>query len=160
MEQPQYSVSPSVRAIVLPHIFQLALLSLFFYAGIFVNLSILKIAVPFWANISIALLLVILSLIQVEITAKKAKQFHYDFYPARIEFCGKRVESLLYSEIESVKISRELADSFSGTGTISLSKKFSIKNVKNYKEIQEYINNIIRAYQTAGRQQQFTEQAA
>lgn|SRR3989338_7550580 len=159
METPQYTINPSAKAISLAQFFQVLLLCLFFYAGIFVNLSILNVKVPFWANILIALFLFFLLLAQTMITVSRAKKYHYDFYEGRIEFYGKKLESVLYQEIETVKVSRNIFDLLSGTGTIILSRKFRIRYVGNYREIQEYINNIVQTF-TISRSQQLIAPAA
>jgi len=146
MEEPQYSVSPSVGAVAVMQIAQLVLLCGFFYAGIIVNLSFLKMALPLWANLLAIVLLVFLSAVQIVITISKAKKYRYDFYPNRIEFYGKRLQSILYSEIGAVKTRRDFADLLAGTAMIVLSKKFKIKNIKNCRQIQEYINNLVQAF--------------
>ena len=71
-----------------------------------------------------------------------AKKHYYEFYPNRIEHYGRRVQSILYSDVKGVKLKRNIFDNLTGTGTIILSHKFKMKNIKNFKEMQDYINNL------------------
>jgi len=132
MENLQYSINPSIKAAAFSQIFQMVFLSGIFYAGIMINFSILDFQVVLWQNLLAIAFLALLSAIQIFSAISKTRNYHYDFYPGRIEYCGKRIVSLPYSEIQSSKINRSFFDLISGTGTISLTGKFKIKNVKNY----------------------------
>jgi len=146
MELPQYSVKPSVGSILFPQFFKLIALCAAFYGGVWINFYLLGAEFPFWITILLIVVLAVLLVAQLLITKSRANRYHYDFYQNRAEFYGEKLKSILFSDIQSVKVSRNIFDSFAGTGTVILSQDFKISNIKNYAEIQNYLNQLVQNY--------------
>lgn len=146
MEIAQYSVKPSVRRIVIPQILKLAGLCALFYLGVWANLWLLGYEMPSWIGIVVISVLVLLAVVQVLITNKKAQDWRYSFYSNRIEYEGDRIVSVLFSEVEDVKVKRNVFDLFAGTATIVLSKKFKLKSIPNYKPVADYAYKLTQAF--------------
>lgn len=144
METPQYTLYINKTPILVQHFFQLLILSIFFYFGAVINMSLLNMKISLTIKLSIIFFLSFLTLLQMLITYSKTKKYRYNFYDNRIEFIGKKVESLPYSDIEYIKVKRNIFDIIAGTGTIVLSKKFKIRYVNDYTNIQQYIENWVR----------------
>jgi len=159
MEVAQYSVKPSVAGILLPQFFKLAALCACFYGGVWINFFILGKEIPFWIALLVVSVLAALFVAQLLITKSRAGKYHYDFFSNRVEFYGSRMASILYSDVEGVKISRSVFDRISGTGTIVLSKNFKISTISNYQEIQNYLNQIVQSFKSY-RAAQFSAQYA
>jgi len=157
MELPQYSVKPSVSRTLFPQFFKLAALWVAFYFGVWINFFLLQMDFPLWLTILLITILIILFFAQLAITKSKVDKYHYDFFSNRVEFYGEKLKSIMYSDIEEIKTSKNIFDSIFGTGTVILSKNFKITNVKNYIEIQNYLNQLIQNFR-AYRMQEFTAQ--
>jgi len=157
MELAQYSVKPNVGRIVFPQFFRLIFLCAVFYGGVWVNFFLLGRALPLWITAGLIAVLIILMIAQLLITKSRANRYHYDFFSNRIEFYGDKLKSILFSEVQQVKLSRNIFDNLSGTGTIILSKNFKISAVKNYSEIQNYLNQLIHNF-SAARTQEISQQ--
>ncbi len=157
MELSQYSIKPSVGSILVPQFFKLIVLCAIFYGGVWLNFFLLKMAMPLWIAGGVIAALIVLMIAQLLITKSRAGKYHYDFFSNRIEFYGEKLKSILYSEIPQVRLSRTIFDSFSGTGTIVLSKNFKIANVRDYSQIQNYLNQLIQSYSSA-RAQEMSQQ--
>lgn len=146
MEIAQYSVKPSVKRIVIPQIFRLIGLCALFYFGVWANLLLLGYEMPSFVGIIMASVLVVLSIIQVLITHKKAQDWQYSFYQNRVEYAGDKIMSVLFSEVGGVKIKRNIFDLFANTATISLNKRFKLKDISNYKQTADYIYKLVQAF--------------
>jgi len=153
MELPQYSAKPSVSRILFPQFFKLAALCLLFYFGVWVNFFLIGADFPFWITVLLAAVLVVLFFAQLAITKSRANRYHYDFFSNRIEFYGDRLKSIMFSDIEEIKLSRNVFDSISGTGTVIIAKSFKISDVSNYLEIQNYLNQLIQNFRQYRAQQ-------
>lgn len=151
MEIAQYSVSPSVRRIVIPQILKLTGLCALFYFGIWVNLWLLAYDMPSLLGIIVIAALVILSVVQVLITHKKAQDWKYSFYSNRIDYEGDRISSMVFSDVEEVKVKRNVFDVFANTATIVLNKRFKLKSISNYKQVADYIYKLTQAYKAQQR---------
>lgn len=154
MEIAQYSVKPSVRRIVIPQILRLVGLCTLFYFGVWVNLWLLSYEMPSWLGIVVVAVLVLLAVVQVLITHKKAQDWRYSFYSNRIEYEGDKISSVVFSEVEDVKIKRNVFDLFAGTATIILSKKFKLRNIPDYKPVADYTYKLTQSFKGAQTQYQ------
>lgn len=150
MEQPQYSLKPSISSILLGQIVKLVVLCALFYGGIYMNFKIIEKEVPLWITGLVVIILLALIILQIILTKTKATKHHYDFFSNRIEFFGKKVKSILYQNIAEVKLKRSIFDTISGTGSLILSKDFKITNITNYTEVQNYLNQLIQNYRNTG----------
>lgn len=157
MEVAQYSIKPNVSSILVPQFFKLIFLCAVFYGGVWINFFLLKKDMPLWIAAGVIVVLILLMIAQIMITKARTGKYHYDFFSNRVEFYGDKLKSVLYSDIQQVKLSRTIFDSFSGTGTLILSKNFKISNIKDYGEIQNYLNQLVQNY-SAYRAQQASQQ--
>lgn len=157
MELAQYSVKPNIFSILLPQFFKLAGLCAAFYFGVWVNFFILRREFPLWITAALVFALAALLAVQLLITKARAGRWHYDFFSNRVEFYGEKLKSILYSNVQQVKVSRTIFDNIAGTGTIVLSKDFKISNIPNYAEIQNYLNQLVQSFRTQ-RVQQYSAQ--
>ncbi len=148
MEIAQYSVKPSIKRIVIPQILRLVVLCALFYGAFWVNIWLLAFEMPSWLGIAVIAALVVLAVIQVIITRKKAQDWRYSFYQNRIEYAGDRISSALFSEVEEIKIKRNIFDLFANTATVSLNKKFKLKNIPDYKPVADYAYKLVQAYKS------------
>jgi hypothetical protein len=157
MEVAQYSIKPNVASILIPQFFRLIALCALFYAGVWVNFYLLGRYMSPLITLGVIAVLIILLIAQLLITKSRAGKHHYDFFSNRVEFYGDKLKSILYSDIQQVTLRRSVFDNFSGTGTIILSKNFRISNIRDYAEIQKYLNQLIQSYSTM-RSQQISQQ--
>ena len=156
MELPQYSVQPGIGRILIQQFFKLIILCALFYGGVWVNFFLLGADFPLWITITVIAILAVLLVAQMFITKFRAGKYHYDFFQNRVEFYGEKLKSVLFSNVRSVKTSRNIFDILAGTATIALSKDFKISGLKNYLEIQNYLNQLIQNY-TSYMAQQFSQ---
>lgn len=145
-EIPQYAIKPKLIRLLIPQFLKLVVLCGLFYLGILLNLYLLQIDAPSWLNLVVIGMLVLLLIIQILITHKKAQDWRYEFYSNRLDYFGDRMNSLLYSNIFDIKIKRNFFDLLSGTATIALSKDFKINYVGNYEEVARYCQGLAQAY--------------
>ncbi len=150
MEIAQYSVKPSITSIILPQFFKLIALCAVFYGGVWINFFLLDKKIPSWANITVIFLLLALLGGQLFITKKRAGKYHYDFFTNRIEFYGKKLQSILYSDIQQIIVKRSIFDIITGTGSVVLSKDFKISNISNYEEVKNYVQKLVRNFKSYG----------
>ncbi len=160
MEVAQYSVKPSVSSFLLPQFFKLIGLCAAFYGGIWINFYLLGSQLPLWITILVIIALAGLLTAQLFITKKRANKWHYDFFSNRVEFYGNKLKSILYSNVQYVKVKRSLFERLTGTGTIALSKGFKISHVRNYEEIKNYLNQLIQNFRAYRAQQASARYAA
>lgn len=146
MEVAQYSVKPSIASILLPQFFKLIALCAVFYGGVWVNFFLLGKKLPLWINILVIFLLIALLGGQLFITKRRAGDFRYEFFPNRIEFYGKKLQSILYSEIQQIEVKQSFFDLLTGTGSVVLSKDFKISNISNYEEVKDYIQRLVKNF--------------
>jgi hypothetical protein len=90
--------------------------------------------------------LVLLAVVQILITHKKAQDWRYSFYSNRIDYEGDKISSVVFSEVGDVKIKRNVFDLFAGTATLILSKKFKLRNIPDYKPVADYAYKLVQAY--------------
>lgn len=150
MELPQYSTKPSIKRLLIPQFLRLIVLCALFYFGVWINLKLLKMEVPLWFDILVIAFLLVLAIVQVLITRKKAENWRYEFYSNRIEYFGDRLSSVVYSDIPSIAVKRNIFDLLANTATLVLGK-FRMRHLSNYEEISKYINSLVEAY----RQEQY-----
>ncbi len=150
MELPQYTIRPAIRRLLVPQFLKLIALCALFYFGVWINLKLLERQVPIWFDIAVIAFLLILAIAQAFITRKRAENWRYEFYSNRIEYFGDRLSSVLYSDIPSIVVKRNVFDLLANTATLALGK-FRIRYLTNYEEISKYINSLVEAY----RQEQY-----
>jgi cytochrome c-type biogenesis protein CcmH/NrfG len=98
---------------------------------VWVNFYLLNAEFPVWITIALVVILAILLIMQLMITRSRSNRYHYDFFSNRVEFYGQRLKSVLFSDVEQMRLNRSFFDRLSGTGTLVLSKDFKIENIKN-----------------------------
>lgn len=182
MELPQYTLKPSVNRMVAPWILKLLGLAVLFYFGIYFNVKFaMKMDIPSYINILIFVFLIVLVVTQVILYNIRFGKYNYKFYTNRVEFEGKKPATFLFSGFQQAEVKQGIFDKAFGTGIIKLSKSFSIGPISNVRQIESYLEQLVKYYrytqerfraqqqqasmqqEMAGRQQvqqQYSQQAA
>jgi len=151
MPQPLYSTKPNLKRVLIPDTLKTLILCLVFYFAIKINIDLfvkyrlIKFLVPDLVYTVIAVVLVLLFIIQILNNYRKHGLAHYVFYPAYLEFGGKKVQYLQYNQIPNIVLKHNFIDKIFKTGTIFISKQFKIESVKNAEQIKDYLSKLITA---------------
>jgi hypothetical protein len=141
LQKPVYILKKKVSRLLVPQFFILIGLSLILYGGVLLNLSLLNLrgstenSVKIFGLIVVALLIILGMLIKF----KKAKQ-NYVFYSDRI---NHKKESILFVNIASLTKETNFLDKIFGTYDLKLSEEFTIKNLPNKIDIENYVKQMI-----------------
>ncbi|MBW2964813.1 hypothetical protein KY363_05110 [Candidatus Woesearchaeota archaeon] len=147
MELPQYTLKPSVNRMVAPWILKLLGLAVLFYFGIYFNVKFaMKMDIPSYINILIFVFLVVLVVTQVLLYHIRFGKYSYKFYTNRIEFEGKKPATFLFSEFQQADVKQGVFDKAFGTGIIRLSKSFSVGPITNVRQIESYLEQLVKYY--------------
>ena len=147
MELPQYTLRPNTNRMVVPWILKLLALAILFYGGIYFNVRYaLGSQIPPIINLFIFAFLMVLIATQVIIYHIKFGKFKYSFYANRIEFEGKKVETFMFSDFRAAELKQNVFDRMFDTGSLKLSKSFSVGPVSGITQVKNYLEQLVRYY--------------
>lgn len=161
MEVPQYTLRPNINRMVAPWIFRLLGLAILFYGGVYLNAKFaLKMQIPIYINALIAVFLLVLIIAQIIIYKVKFGKYKYEFYTNRVDHEGKDSKTFLYGNFQEMTLKQNILDKMFNTGSIRLSKEFSIGPVANVTQIKSYLEQLIKYYQYSQQQNRMMQQQA
>lgn len=147
MELPQYTLKPSVNRMVAPWILKLLGLAVLFYFGIYFNVRFaMKTEIPSYVNMLIFAFLIVLVVTQIILYHIRFGKYSYKFYTNRVEFEGKRPATFIFSDFQQAVVRQGLFDRTFGTGIIELSRSFSIGPITNVRQIESYLEQLVKYY--------------
>ena len=150
MELPQYTLRPNTNRMVVPWIFKLLGLSALFYFGVFFNAKYaLGTSVPSYINLLIFLFLIILIATQTVLYHVKFGKYQYLFYTNRVDFEGKKTKTFMFDDFTEAKLKQGMFDKMFGTGSIVLSKGFSIGPISNVAQMKSYLEQLVQYHRTS-----------
>lgn len=150
MELPQYTLRPNTNRMVVPWIFKLLGLSALFYFGVFFNAKYaLRTSVPSYINLLIFLFLIILIATQTVLYHVKFGKYQYLFYTNRVDFEGKKTKTFMFDDFTEAKLKQGIFDKMFGTGSITLSKDFSIGPISNVAQMKSYLEQLVQYHRTS-----------
>jgi hypothetical protein len=154
MELPQYTLRPNTNRMVVPWVLKLLGLAILFYAGIYLNIRFvakyLRISflsnaeIPAYVNLLIFAFLIVLVVTQVILYRVKFGKFKYSFYTNRVEFEGKKTETFMFTEFQQAELKQNLFDRMFDTGSIRLSRSFSIGPVSGVSQVKAYLEQLVK----------------
>jgi hypothetical protein len=132
---------------VVPWILKLLALAILFYGGIYFNVKYaLGSQIPPIINLFIFAFLIVLIATQVIIYHIKFGKFKYSFYTNRVEFEGKKVETFMFSDFQAAELKQNMFDRMFDTGSLKLTKSFSIGPVSGITQVKSYLEQLVRYY--------------
>jgi hypothetical protein len=139
--QPLFILPQQKSRILVPKIISFLFLSIIFYLGILVNISLLKLAAPTESTIKLSSLIVLILVVifGIAFNIKKSRQ-KYFFYQNKIVFKKKEI---LLSEITDIKPRQNLLDKLFKTHSLILNQQFKINNIPQKIQLQGYIQKLI-----------------
>ena len=146
MELPQYTLHLTIKRMLFPRILLLVVLAPIFYFGIWLNSRLLGIEIPGFIAVFLILFLIILVIAQAILHYIAFQKFQYSFYTNRIEFEGKKPRTFLFSDFEQATLKQNILDKIFNTGSIQLSKTFSIGPISNLTQVKTYVEQLVRYY--------------
>ena len=149
MELPTYSTKPNITRILFPKIALLLLLSSILYTGVRINFVVFNMTFPMVANAIVILIIIILALIEIVNTEKKAKDSKIYFFNSRIEVRGKEETTIILNTINNIEIKKSMVDKLLNTGTLVLNTGQTIKDIKYPERIRDYILQLKGNYPAA-----------
>ena len=110
VKEQSYSVKKNLPRKIIPKMLEILLLSIVFYAGVALNLSLLKMKMPKEISNLVILIISLLVIIEILINYLKHSGNKYVFYPSRIESVkGKKIESrIYYTQITNISLKLSL----------------------------------------------------
>jgi hypothetical protein len=147
MELPQYTLRPNTNRMLVPWIFKLLGLAILFYGGIYFNAKVaLSTDIPAYINLLIFAFLIVLIGTQAILYHVKFGKYQYLFYTNRVEFDGKKQSNFMFGDFQDVKLNQNVFDKMFDTGSIVLSKAFSIGPISNVAQIKSYLEQLVTYY--------------
>lgn len=140
-EKVLYDLPINVSRYLIPKIISLISLSVLFYLGILLNLSLLNLSGPTETSVKLGSVFVLLVLIVIGIFHNMSAAKHgYLFYGNRIKFARKTVT---YYHITEINRKENFLDKKFKTHSLILSKKFKIQAIPNSVDLHQYIQQMI-----------------
>ncbi|MFC1723299.1 hypothetical protein ACFL0V_04115 [Nanoarchaeota archaeon] len=146
MELPQYTLHHTIKRMVVPRVITLLILSPLFYVGIFVNAKLLNFEIPSFVAVFIILVLVVMVVVQSVLNYVRFQKYRYLFYTNRIDYEGKKPATFLFANFQQVELKQNIFDKMFNTGSIKLSKEFSIGPIANVQQIKAYMEQLVQYY--------------
>ena len=140
-EQSLYTVYESKSRALIPKIASLLLLSLIFYLGVLINISLLELNASQETSLKTGALLTLalLIIIGTALTLRKTKQ-PYFFYSNRVAH-GKEV--IYYLNIANTTPQTNFLDQIFKTYSIPLGKTFSLRHIPGTTQLSNYLQQLI-----------------
>jgi hypothetical protein len=149
LELPQYTLKPNINRMVAPWILKLLILAVLFYFGIYFNakFSPLNIDIPPIINMLIFAFLIVLVGTQTFLYHLRFGRYRYLFFTNRVEFDGKKTDTFYFADFVTAELKQGLFDKLFDTGSLVLSKKFSIGPISNVSQLKGYLEQLVHYYQ-------------
>ena len=140
-EEPIYVLPQIKKRSLVPKMVSLLVLSIIFYLGVLLNLSLLKLSGTEETVIRLISLILLLSVVAigVYISFQQANQ-PYKFYRKGILVRGKMVT---YGDIINTEPKIELLDKMFKTYSINLGNGKFLRNINQQVQIKDYLNKLI-----------------
>ncbi len=140
-EQPLYVLQQIKKRALIPKIISLVVLSVIFYLGVLLNVSLLKLSGTEETVIRLVALILLLSVVAVGIyiSFHQANQ-PYKFYKSGVLIRGKIVS---YGQIVNTESKIEMLDKIFKTYSINLGNGKFIRNVSQEVQIKNYLDKLI-----------------
>jgi len=141
IEQPIYVLPQNKKRAIIPKIIIFIVLGIIFYLGVLLNVSLLELSASTKSLIKLITLILLLLIIVLGIylTFHRANQ-PYKFYRNKIYFNKKEI---YYTLIINTNPKQDFWDKLFKTYTISLNKKFFLRNIPQTIQINNYLNQLI-----------------
>jgi hypothetical protein len=157
MEIPQYTLKPNTNRMVIPWIFKLLCLSALFYGGIYFNARYaLKTEIPAYINVLIFVVLLILIVTQLILYNVRFGKYRYMFYTNRVEYEAKKTSTFLFDEYSASTLRQKMLN----TGSIQITKTFSIGPISNAAQIKTYLDQLVQYHKAAQERFRIQQQQA
>ena len=161
MDLPQYTLRPNTNRMVVPWIFKLLGLSIIFYGGIYFNIKYaLKMEIPPIINLLIFLFLILLIVTQIILYRIRFGKQKYEFFTDRIDFEAKTTKTFMFNDFTTAELKQGVFDKMFNTGSIQLSKKFSVGPVSNVQQVKNYLEQLIQYYRNTQERYRAQQQQA
>ena len=140
-EKPIYVLQQNKKRAIIPKILLLFVLGTIFYLGLLLNLRLLDLlgseeTTTKTVSLIILILIIILGVILTIVKANRS----YIFYQNRIMFGKKQI---FYQEISNTNLKINFIDKMFKTYSISLSKKFRLRNIPQELNLQSYLQQLV-----------------
>lgn len=139
-ESPIYTLPQRKSRAIIPKVFSSLLLSIIFYLGILVNLSLLKLSPDQESKIKLISFIVLLfiNLLGLYLAFHQAKP--YLFYGNRIKHNRKEI---YYQNILNTAPHQDFSDKIFKTYSLNLGNYFHLRNISQEIQIQNYLQQLI-----------------
>ncbi len=144
MELPVYTIRASVLKILIPKAAKLLGLALLLYAGIWLNIYLMKRSIPDTINYLIIAIIAVLVLIEALLAYNQTVKHKYYFFQGRIEFRGKQPKTIDFRYITNITVSKNFLDKILKTGTIVIQPEFKIRSIKNPDQVAAYLQQLVQ----------------
>ncbi len=151
MDVPKFSAKPDIARVLVPQTIGLFAMGGIFYALLMTNLSFAFKQVSNMTNYMIVAGLAVLLTTETVVNYMKTSNMQYHFFNNNVvaKSHGKE-ESILYNEIPSVTIKRNLLDRLFRTVTLVFTPKFKIKFIKDQNNLHFNIQKIVQRSRNLG----------
>ncbi|HME87011.1 MAG TPA: PH domain-containing protein [Candidatus Nanoarchaeia archaeon] len=141
---PEYVIKPKISRIIISQTLLTAILAFVFYAGIFLNVTLLDISVP--ANIKwlIVAVLGVLVILQTLLSYVQSSRLQYLIFKNRVQVLGGKNEYIMFNAIQDIQVNQNLVDKLFNTGTITLLPNVQLKAVANFDQTNSYLRQLIQ----------------
>jgi len=141
-EKPIYVLKQTKKREIIPRISLLVVLSIIFYVGILVNLSLVNVPLEQENMVKLGALVVLITLFVIALILTIIKSSKsYIFLQDRIVFGRKK---MLYQEITNTKMKKNILDKLFKTYSIHLGNKFYLRNISDSIELENYFKKLIK----------------
>lgn len=158
MELPQYTVYVETPRLLFPKVLKVIFMCLVFYVALWINFLFLKKQMPPYVILITIVILVLVVLITTIFNYTKYSNHQYRFFMNRIEYSGDIQNSIMYSQITSMRIKRDPFDIIFKTGTIDLGG-FRVDSIPNLNQVFFYIQKMVQMYGKPQTQPPYPQQA-
>ncbi|RMF04947.1 hypothetical protein D6764_05935 [Candidatus Woesearchaeota archaeon] len=136
---PRYVIKPSLARVLVPEGIKTAFLCVLFYAGIWVNVFLLKMEIPDIVNWLIWAFLGMLLLLDIVLKWTKAKRMRAEVYTDRIIIHSEKDEDeVFWVQASPPEAEQNFIDKIFGTATIVIGYG-RMRFVKNFEKIVPYL---------------------
>ncbi len=141
--QVLYKLAQKKSRVLIPHFLSLIILSVLFYVGILINLSLLKLKGSQESTVTTVALFVIILLVFLGTLLKYTKvKRNYLFLAHKIIISKKK--SVVYNNIISLTKKRGILDKIFGTYTLLLTHDAKLANIPISIDIENYVNQLVQ----------------
>ena len=140
-EMPIYTVYESKSRALAPKIASLTILSIIFYFGVLLNVSLLELSAGQETALKTGslILLLLLVLLGTGLAVRKVSQ-PYLFYRNRVT---KGKETIFYIDINNTAVHLDPLDRFFKTYSINLGKNFFLRHIPQQIQLSDYLQQLV-----------------